>query len=112
MNKINNMRAKLLFEKFYRNENLALTFDAMVNKVLTIPSYSETECCTGSIKNFCIVYLNNEIFQNDFSNMEQAIEENFAEIPTCNRCKKKPKYTRNFANQVFIDVRLKYIFTL
>lgn len=115
MNKINSLRAKLLFEKFYKNKkesNVALTFDGMMNTILTIPSYFETECCTNKIKNFIIIHLNNATFNNDFSNMEQAIEENFVKIPTCRRCKKGPKYTRNFTNQVFIDVRLNYIFTI
>lgn len=38
MNKINNMRAKLLFDKFYKNkkdENVSLTFDGMANTVLS-----------------------------------------------------------------------------
>lgn len=108
MNKINTLRAKLLYEKFYKNKresDVALTFDGMMNTIITIPSYFETECCTQKIKNFIIIHLNHEIFNNNFSNMEQAIEQNFVEIPICSRCKKRSKYTRNFASQVFIDVR-------
>lgn len=109
------MRANLLFEKFYKNKgesSVDLTFDGMVIEVLTIPSYSETECCTKSIKNFPIVHLNNDIFQNDFSNLQQAIEGNLIESKKCNRCKKNPKFQREFGNHIFINVRLNIIFLI
>lgn len=108
MTKINNMRAKLLFEKFYQDEetlNISITFARLVDKVLTIPSYFEIECCTEIIQNIPILYLNGGNL--NLSNMEQVIEDNFAEIPLCSRCKKKPKFKIDFANHIFIEVIVK-----
>lgn len=107
MNKINTMRAKLLFEQFYQGEetsNVEMTFVGMVDKVLTIPSYFETECCTKSVKKFPLIHLNNEVLNDDLSNMEHAIESNFVEISNCSRCEKNPKFKRDYANHVFIEV--------
>lgn len=104
----NNLRAQLLYETFYKNQNqtnVALTFDGMIDKLLTIPSYVEKECCTGKTKNWPVIKLNNEVFNNDFANLAQAIEENFVENSTCSRCGKGPTFTRTFGNHAFIDVR-------
>lgn len=112
MNKINNMRARLLYNKFYLNKghtNVELTFDGMVAEVLKIPSYTETGCCTKSVKSFTFLGLNNDVFQNDLSNMQEAIDDNLIEIPICNQCKKKPKFKREFGNHLFVNVRLIFI---
>lgn len=101
------MRAQIFFENFYKgtdNPSIDFTFDGMVAKVLKIPSYKEVACCTASVKNYPMVQLNHEIFVNDLSNLQRAIEENLLEIPICKRCKKKPEFTREFANHVFINV--------
>lgn len=77
MNKINNMRAKLIFEKFHENQNTSgdgITFVDLVNKLLTVPSFYETECCTGSVQNFPIVYLNNDVLHDSLSNIQEAIQ--------------------------------------
>lgn len=109
------MRANILYDKFYLNKgktNVELTFDGMVAEVLKIPSYSETGCCTKSVKNFTFVGLNNDVFQNDLSNMQQAIDDNLIEIPICNQCKKKPKFEREFGNHIFVNVRLIFIYLI
>lgn len=104
MNKINSMRAKLLFEKFYKDENPEnFTFNVMIHELFTLPSFTDVECCSTSSKNCIVIQLNNEIFKNDFSNLQQAIEKN--EIPICNRCKKAPALKRVFGNQILVDVR-------
>lgn len=105
MTKINNMRAKLLFEAFYQNEKqsqVTMTFSGLVGKVLTVPSYFHTECCTKRIQNFPIVYLHDENL--NLTNMNQAIENSFGTIMTCGSCKKNPLFKRDFASHIFIEV--------
>lgn len=114
MKKINNMRDKLLYEKFYEDiglSNVEMTFAGMIGRILTIPSYSEIECCNkkmSSAKKFPFIQLNNEVLKDDLANMEYAIESNFIDIPNCTRCKKKPQLKREFANHVFVEVRYKF----
>lgn len=104
MNKINGMRAKLLFDKFNGKENEEITFTEMINKVLTIPSYYEKECCTDVVENFPVVFTNSDILHEDLSNLQDSILKNFNEVPTCPRCKRKPQYNGQFGNHVLVEV--------
>ncbi|XP_031621910.1 uncharacterized protein LOC116339960 [Contarinia nasturtii] len=102
MTRIKIMRLKLLNEHF--SKNVAMTFPGMIQKVLTIPSYYDTECCTKLVKKFANICLNNDVLKDDLSNIQQAIESNFIENPVCDRCKRKPKYKREFSNHIFVEV--------
>lgn len=110
MNKINSMRAKLLFEKFYDDSwssKVETTFVGMIERILTIPSYSVIQCCPKSVKNVPFIRLNKEVFKDDLANMECAIKSTFVEFSNCTRCKKKPQFKREFTNHVFVEVRHK-----
>lgn len=102
MKKINGLRAKILYKHF--NSNVAVPFRVMVNEVMTVPSYSEAECCSDSIKTYSTVQLNTEKFNNDLKNLASAVAENLLDIPKCPKCKKSPKFTRNFGHQLLIEV--------
>lgn len=104
MNKINGMRAKLLFEKFNEKKNQEITFTEMIDKVITIPSYYEKECCTQKVENFPVVFLNNDILLQDLSNLENSILENLNEPPTCPQCKRKPQYNGHFGIHILVEV--------
>lgn len=103
MNKINSMRAKLLHEKF--GSNSAYSFSEMLNKIMEMPSFTEEECCNGSIKKYPLITLNSEIFKGDFTNLQQAIEDNFPEKSQCSKCKRL-KLKRTFQPQILIEVIL------
>lgn len=106
MNKINGMRGRLLFEKFYQDKNISnveMTFAGMIEKVLTVPSYSETECCTKTVKDTCIIRLNYNFLDVNLSNIQEAIVMNLIDIEPCKRCK-EPMLTRNFGNHLFVEV--------
>lgn len=107
MNHINSMRSKLLVEKFHNDQDtskLEITFAEMVRKVLSIPSYSETQCCTKSDRHFSVIDLSEDILNDDLLNMENTIKTKFDVIPKCTRCKKKPAFKRTIGNHVFIEV--------
>lgn len=104
MNTINNMRAKLLHEKF--GENSASSFNEMLNAIMEMPSFTETKCCDGAVKNYPLIKLNSNTFNGDFTNLEQAIEDNFPEESQCGKCKKSPKLKRDFQPQILIEVIL------
>lgn len=104
MTKINNMRAKLLYEKF--GSNSASSFSEMLSKIMEMPSFTETECCNGAIRSYPVVKLNSDTFNDDFTNLEQAIEDNFPAKSPCNQCKKSPKLKRSFQPQILIEVEL------
>lgn len=106
MNKINSMRAKLLYEMFNLGDDssqVKITFAEMVRKVLTIPSYSEAECCTKSERNFPVIDLSEERLD-DLLNMENIIKSKFDIIPKCTRCKKKLAFKRTIGNHLLIEV--------
>lgn len=98
---INGLRADLLYENF--QSNVAMPFSAMVTAIMKVPSYTEVECCTKTIKNFPIVYLNVETFNNDLRNLNLAITDNLVDIPLCTKCKKS-KFTRTYGHQIFVEV--------
>lgn len=104
MTKINNMRAKLLHEKF--GSNSASSFSEMLNKIMEMPSFTEKECCRGALKSYPVIKLNSNTFNGDFTNLEQAIEDNFSEKSQCNKCKRLPKVKRTFQPQILIEVTL------
>lgn len=104
MTKINTMRAKLLNEKF--GENAAYSFSEMAAMIMKMPSFTEKECCYGTVKNYPIVHLNNETFNNDFTNLKQAIEDNHPPVLACSQCKRSPKFKRTYQPQVLIEVKL------
>lgn len=104
MTKINTMRAKLLDEKF--GENAASSFSEMVTTIMKTPSFTEKECCYGTVKNYSIVHLQSETFNNDFNNLEQAIEDNHPPTSACNQCRRSPKFKRTYQPQVLIEVKL------
>lgn len=108
MNTINGMRAKLLVEKELTNS--AYSFSEMLDKIMKMPSFTEKECCTKALKNFPIVKLNSVTFNGDFKNLEQAIEANFPEDSQCEKCKRSPKLERTFQPQIFIEVKLLFLF--
>lgn len=104
MNTINNIRAKLLYEKF--GSNSAYSFNEMVNKIMELPSFTETKCCDGAVKNYPLIKLNSNTFNGDFTNLEQAIEDNFPEESQCSKCKKSPQLKRTFQPHILIEVIL------
>lgn len=109
MNKINTMRAKLIVAKFHSSQSVPgeeMTFIQMLTRLLTVPSYHETECCTNSVQDFPIVYVDNDVLYDNLSNIQEAIEKNLAEIPTCARCKKKPQFEGKFGNHIFVEVSI------
>lgn len=108
MTKINTMRAKLLNEKF--GSNAASSFSEMVEQIMKMPSLTEKECCYGTIKNYPILYLNSQTFNNDFTNLEQAIEDNFPQKSACKQCKRSPGLTRTFQPQILIEVKFSIVF--
>lgn len=104
MTKIINKRAKLLHEKFGLNS--ASSFSEMLNKIIEMPSYTEEECCHGPLKSYPVIKLNSKTFKGDFTNLEQAIEDNFPGKSQCNKCKRSPKLKRTFQPQILIEVIL------
>lgn len=72
------------------------------------PSYSEISRC-----DFCkdtkesifqILYLNNDVFGNDLSNLSDAITANFEKDVTCGICKTIKVVQREFKSHLFIEV--------
>lgn len=108
MNTINSMRAKLLHEKF--GSNSASSFNEMVTKIMKMPSCIEKECCKRTVKNYPILRLNSETFNNDFNHLEQAIQTNFPDESPCDKCKKSPKLKRTFQPHILIEVKLLLLF--
>lgn len=103
MKTINLLRAKMLNEHF--GSNAAGSFSEMVTTIMKMPSYTEKECCYGSIKAYPIVYLNNDTFKNDFSNLVRAIEDNRPEALKCTQCNRSPRLRRKFESHVLIEVK-------
>lgn len=113
MNKTNSKRNKLIFANFnnsHTNLSESLTFAEMIEKVLTIPSYYEKECCTNIVNNFPVVFLDNEILHDDLSNIEQAIVKNIADSPICARCKMNPQFNGKFGNHIFVEVNKQSVY--
>lgn len=106
MIKIKTLRGKILKQHFSEEQsNVEMTFEGIVVKVLTIPSYIETECCIKKKTNFFVIHLENDALKNDPSNIQHAIQSNLFEIPTCTHCKKKPRFKREFSDHVFVQVK-------
>lgn len=104
MTKINNMRAQLLHEKF--GSNAASSFSEMASQIMKTSSYTEKECCFGTIRNSSIIYLNSTTFNRDLKNLEQAIKDNFPPTSSCTQCKRSPRLNVTFGPQLLIEVRM------
>lgn len=107
MNKINGMRARLLFEKFYVGKqvtNVEFTFGGMVSEVLKIPSHIDTQCCAKKVYSSATILASHEILNNNLSKLQDVIEANFEESELCTRCRKKPMFKREYGNHLFVRV--------
>lgn len=98
------MRAKLLHEKF--GSNSASSFNEMLSKIMEMPSFTEKDCCHGTTKSYPVIKLNSATFNDDFTNLERAIEDNFPEQSQCENCQRSPKIERTFQPQILIEVKL------
>lgn len=77
------------------------------------PSFTEQTDCnsckhSGSYTS-PLVTLHDEIFSNDFSNLENAIIGNFLTESACKGCKNNVECKREFGPHIFVDVNIKTI---
>lgn len=107
MKRGNNLRVSILSQ--YSDGNCEVSFTEMIVKLLKSPSYVEKECCSKKETVFPIVRLH-ESFQNDFNNLQIAIEKNFPPKVICRKCK-NPKVLRTFASHIFIEVNQIFVQT-
>lgn len=108
MKKIYSVRATFLFNNFSKT-SFEMNICPMIRKLFASePSLTEqTDCnnCTHSnTSTFPLISLNNVIFSNDFSNIEEAIMENFPDKLACTRCKNEVDCKREFGPHMFIEV--------
>lgn len=101
MKKGNNLRVNIL--SGYRDGNCEMSFSELLVAFMKVPSYIEKGCCSGKEIAFPIVRLHTS-FQNNFKNMEHAIENNFPPKVICRKCNIS-KTARTFSTHIFIEVR-------
>lgn len=102
------MRAKFLFEHFESNQ-FETTIGPMLRTLLREqPSLTERSYCrickSSDDKLFPVISINNDIFSNNFQNLEQAIMQNFPMNTKCMNCGKILHYDRQYSHHLFIEV--------
>lgn len=108
MKGIHNARANYLFEHF-ETSTFEMNICSMIRKLFSPkPSFTEQTVCDSCkhsySSTFPLVSLNNQLFSNDFSNLEKAIMANFPEKLGCTRCKNDVECKREFGHHIFIEV--------
>lgn len=93
MRTINKKRAEILVDSMGESVSGATTIDYLItNLMANCPSYQETILCSNLCINepqyFPIIRLHTA-FNVDFSNLENAIEGNYAFNPKCKKCHKE-----------------------
>lgn len=107
MKAINNKRAKFLSQSIITASKDDIC--TVLQKILAAePTYSDHRTC-DSCKIFLsekvpFITINNEIFANDFSNLEDAILEVLPTTKPCTRCQNPIIIKRDFAPHMFIKV--------
>lgn len=114
MKATNNMRAKFLFEHF-ESYQFETTIGPMLRTLLEEqPSLTEQSCCrickSSDKKTFPVICINNDVFSNNFENLEQAMLQNFPVDTKCKNCGKYLHYQRQYSQHLFIEVI--YLFTV
>lgn len=108
MKAINNARATFLYSQFHIH-----TFDMNICHMIqelfaSEPSLTVKTVCNGCKHSNASVYplikLNDQIFSNDFSNMEIAIMENLPINKGCSKCKNDVEREFEFGPHLFIEV--------
>lgn len=113
MKAVNNMRAKFLFEHFESNQ-FETTIGPMLRSLLKEqPSLTEQSYCrickSSDNKTFPAICINNEVFSNNFQNLEQAIVQNLPMDTKCMNCDKRLHYHRQYSQHLFIEVIYSFI---
>lgn len=108
MKAINNKRAKLIFNQLKTAQCDRNISELIKMLFVTEPSVIEKSICkhcpNGDPVGFPLIVLNDRVFANKLSNLEEAITENFPETLTCRNCKAKAVCQREFGPHMFIEV--------
>lgn len=113
MRTINKMRAALVYNEYGSSECGNIVTEIIQRFLKNFPSYIETGVCLrkgcNSAKNECnypLITINNQIFDNNFENLAEAISTNFPGSPQCTRCRHPlTNFERTFGASIFIEVR-------
>lgn len=102
---LNNLRASILSN--YVSGNAATVVSHVAKTFLKdAPSYQEKiSCGCKQICSFPVLTVS-QLFKNDFSNLNTAIEENLIQIVKCSECKLIKTFERSFNQHVMIEVSL------
>lgn len=108
MKGINNTRATFLYNHFNTNK-FDMNIGEMIQKLFaSYPSFTEQTVCNSCKHSYSnaspLVKLNDIIFSNDLSNLENAIMGNLPEKLSCTRCKNDVECKREFGPHIFIEV--------
>lgn len=113
MKKINNRRANLIYNQNATNGDCSIVVTGFLKHTLeNCPSYSEKGICNRkgctSKKhelNFPILSISCNQFNNDITNLQAAILENFPNQSQCQKCRTKlTEFQRIYGHHIFIEV--------
>lgn len=111
MRKINGLRARLIHSDLKSDSCTAVT-TAIETFLRNCPSYIESTSCRnkGCISRqqevlFPFVQLNDDVFNNNWANLEEAIMADLKPATSCPKCKKNAdNFTRTFGEHLLIQV--------
>lgn len=112
MRTINRMRAELVYKDYGLNDCEIHVTNQIKMFLKITPSYIETGVCLrkGCLSakyeaNFPLITMNNQVFDNSFGNLIQAILTAFPDSPQCPRCRHSlTNFERFFCDSIFIEV--------
>lgn len=108
MKRVNNMRANFLFNRFKTTQFEINVVSMLKELYVDEPSLSETINCKHcdflNKSFFPVVSINNDAFNNNISNIESAIVDNFPQNIACTNCQKAVDPSREYGNHIFVEI--------
>lgn len=117
MQKVNRLRAKLVYDKYKSGDCDIVVIENIKQYLTNSPSLVETSFCSRrscALKettiNLPVVSINNTDLENDLDNLEKSVMGNFPDEIRCKQCcNPYKKFERYSGNHLFIEVKLDLI---